>query len=125
MRRTIATAVVGVLAVGLGACALTLPIRCPEAPPAPQPQLSCEAAGAAARPQLESVVDVTAMRFEYQLCGDNQRCAVPDAAAGNVIATLSDGREVAVFVSIGQDGIVRAEPPRELTPEPQPVAPGG
>jgi hypothetical protein len=112
------------LALGIGGCALTAPVTCPVDsfdPPAP---LSCDAAVEAARQRLASVADIASLRFEYIACAANARCVAPDGATGNVIATLGDGTELAVFVGIDPDGVVHAAEPELLTPEPQP-APGG
>jgi hypothetical protein len=114
-----------ILAVAIGACAISAPVTCPLEtfdPPAP---LTCEAAVDAARQQLASVSGVTGLRFEYSRCPPNARCVFPDGATGNVIATLSDGRELGLFVGIDPDGLVQADEPRLLTPEPQPLLPGG
>lgn len=106
----------------LGACAATAPVTCPVGDVDPEPQLSCEAAVNAARAQLASSAGVAALRFEYDVCPENARCAIPFGAAGNVIASLGDGTEVAVFVSIDADGTVRAEPPRLLESQPTPLS---
>jgi hypothetical protein len=116
----IAAAAVTVLLVSAG-CALTAPVTCDDTafdPPAP---LTCDAAIAAARQQLSDVAGVTALRFDYDVCPPNARCAFPLGATGNVIASLSDGTELGVFVSIDPEGIVRAEEPRSLDLESQPT----
>ena len=43
------------------------------------------------------------------------------ATAGNVIASLSDGREIAVFVSLDDDGAVHADVARPFSSESQPT----
>ena len=113
-----------VLAIVIAApgCAIADPATCPEAldPPA---MLTCDAAVSAARQRLSNVAGVTALRFEYASCPPNARCRYPDGANGNVIATLDDGREVGVFVGVDPAGVLLAEEPRLLTPEPQPAGP--
>ena len=117
--------IAGSCPVILAACSLTSPVICAaDAFDAPA-RLTCDTAVNAARPQLATLTDVATVEFSYQTCRDTERCAFPDDAAGDVIATLGDGRRFAVFVSIDAGGRVVAEQPRLLTPPPQPAAPGG
>jgi len=102
-------------------CALTAPVTCGAFPLDEPPVLTCDAAVAVARPQLSGVSGVTALRFEYDVCPDNARCAFPFGATGNVIATLSDGTELGVFVGVDSEGTVQAEEPRSLDLESQPT----
>ena len=120
MKAALVTAAMIVLMGGAG-CALTAPVSCGNFPLDEPPALTCDAAVAAARQQLSAVTGVTALRFEYDVCPANARCAFPFGATGNVIATLSDGTELAVFVSVDPEGNVRAEEPRSLDLESQPT----
>jgi hypothetical protein len=123
MRAVIFAALIGLT---VAACTLTAPVTCSADTLVAPPRLTCDQAVNAARPQLATLTDVAAVEFSYQTCRDNERCAFPDDAAGNVVATLADGRRFAVFVSIDDAGRILAEQPRLLTPEPQPVPlPGG
>jgi hypothetical protein len=102
-------------------CALAAPVTCGDFPLDEPPALTCDAAVAVARPQLSGVAAITALRFQYDVCPDNARCVFPFGATGNVIATLSDGTELGVFVSVDPEGNVRAEEPRSLHLESQPT----
>lgn len=65
---------------------------------------------------------MTALRFQYDECAPNaERCEFLFGTAGNVIASLGDGREVAAFVSIDDAGAVTADGPRPFTPESRPT----
>lgn len=110
-----------VLLLGGAGCAVTAPVTCGEFPLDERPALACDAAVAAARQPLAGVASVSALRFEYDVCPANARCAFPFGATGNVIATVSDGTEVGVFVSVDPEGNVRAEEPRSLDLESQPT----
>ncbi len=109
-------------AVVVGACALNAPVTCEEVDRDPPAPLTCAAAVNAARAQLATIPGVTALRFQYDVCAPNApRCEFLFGTAGNVIASLSDGREVAVFVSIDDDGVVNADAPRPFAPQSQPT----
>ena len=106
----------------MGGCGLNAPVTCEEIERDPPAPLSCNAAVDAARVQLAQVGGITALRFQYDECAPNAaRCEVLFGTAGNVIATLGDGREVAVFVGIDDAGTVRTDAPRAFTSEPQPT----
>ena len=123
MRAVVFAALIGLT---VAACSLTAPVTCSAGTFDAPPRLTCDDAVNAARPQLATLTDVAAVEFSYQTCRDNERCAFADDAAGNVVATLADGRMFGVFVSIDDGARVVAEQPRLLTPEPQPVPlPGG
>lgn len=111
-----------VTAFMLAACAARAPVACEVIERDPPPPLSCEAAVTAARGQLAAVVGVSELSFQYDECApDADRCAFLFGTAGNVIATSSDGREIAVFVSIDGDGVVRAGGPRPFSGEVRPT----
>ncbi len=126
MRAVVDAAMAAAIGLAIAACALTSPVTCAaDAFDAP-PRLTCDTAVNAARPQLATLTGVVDVEFSYQTCRDTERCAFPDDAAGNVVATLDDGRRFGVFVSIDDGGRVVAGQPTLLTPEPQPVpVPGG
>jgi hypothetical protein len=108
--------------VVIGGCGVNVPVTCEEIERDPPAPLSCDAAVDAARVQLAQVGGITALRFQYDECAPNaQRCAFLFGTAGNVIATLGGGREIAVFVGIDDAGAVRADAPRGFTSEPQPT----
>lgn len=114
--------VVGAATVVMGGCGLNAPVTCEEIERDPPAPLSCDAAVDAARAQLAQVGGITALRFQYDECAPNApRCEFLFGTAGNVIATVGDGREVAVFVGIDDAGAVRADAPRAFTSEPQPT----
>jgi hypothetical protein len=109
-------------AVVIGGCALNAPVTCEEADRDPPAPLTCNAAVNAAWARLAAIPGVTAIRFQYDECAPNApRCEFVFGTAGNVIASLSDGREVAVFVSIDDDGAVSAGAPRPFAPQSQPT----
>jgi hypothetical protein len=106
----------------VGACALNAPVSCEAVERDPPAPLTCEAAVNAARTRLAPLDDVRGIRFQYDECApDAQVCAFLFGTAGNVIASLGDGREVAVFVSGNDAGQVVAEAPRPFTPESEPT----
>jgi len=117
--RTLSTvALAAVLASG---CDLNAPVSCEEVERDPPPSLSCDAAVNGARPQFAGLAGLTAVRFQYDECAPNAaNCAFLFGTAGNVIAQLVDGRELAMFVSIDEDGAIRVQPARPFTPESQP-----
>ena len=112
---------VALAAVIIGGCALNAPVICEEVgrdPPAP---LTCDASVSAARAQLAAIPGITEIRFQYDECAPNApNCAFLFGTAGNVIAQFVDGRELAMFVSIDEDGAIRVQPPRPFVPEAQP-----
>jgi hypothetical protein len=113
---------VATAALVMGGCGLNVSVTCEQIERDPPAPLSCDAALDAARVQLAQVGGVTALRFQYDECAPNaRRCEFLFGTAGNVIATLGDGREVAVFVRINDAGEVRADAPRAFMSEPQPT----
>ena len=120
-RRTLAV----VWVVSVAACAYTEPVTCPDEALFSAPALTCEAAVTAARPRLSGTTGITALSFDYAICPPDARCRFPSGASGTVVATLDDGRRVGVFVGIDPNGAVLTEPPRLLTPPPQPMPVGG
>ena len=121
LRSVLATALMGPLS---GACALSAPVTCEEVERDPPAPLSCDAAVSAARPQFAAIANVTGLRFQYDECAPNApRCEFLFGTAGSVIASLGNGSEVAVFVSIADDGSVQTEGPMpfvESQPTPLP-----
>lgn len=98
------------------ACATLAPATCETPEFDPPARLTCEAAITAARGKLATVDGVTALRVDYVgvKCPDNARCMAPNGDFANVIATLASGEELAVAVSVDDQGTVQAQ-------EPQPV----
>ena len=110
-----------IAAVALAGCADAAPVAC-ELIDLDSPPLTCDAAIDAARPRLVTTIGVTELRFEYDECAPNAaRCPFLFGTAGNVIATLGNGREVAVFVSVDDDGTLRADEPRAFVGEERPT----
>lgn len=112
--RTVLAAALVTLVVG--ACSVDPPVTCEiveRDPPAP---LTCDAAVSAARPQLAGIANVTDLRFQYDECAPNApHCEFLFGTAGNVIATLGNGAEIAVFVSLADDGSLRTQGPVRFT----------
>jgi hypothetical protein len=106
-------------------CAFNEPVTCPDEALFSAPALACEAAVDAARPRLSGTSGITALSFDYAMCPPDARCRFPDGASGTVVATLEDGRRVGVFVGVDPNGAMLTEPPRLLTPPPQPMPVGG
>jgi hypothetical protein len=107
-------------------CSGSAPLSCELAETDPPPELDCGEAVRAADEQLRGIIGVTALRFEYEECAPGAgACAFLFGTAGNVIAELADGREIAVFVSVDPTGAVRADAARPYTPTLRPSEPGG
>jgi hypothetical protein len=108
-------------AMALAACAAAAPVAC-ELIDLDSPPLTCDAAVSAARPRLATTIGVTELRFQDEECApDAARCPFLFGTAGNVIATLGDGREVAIFVSVDDEGSLHAEEPRAFVGEERPT----
>lgn len=122
MRAVVDPVLAGVFGLAIAACTRTPPVTCEDVERDPPAPLTCEAAVDAARARLAPVTDIRGIRFQYDECApDAQVCAFLFGSAGNVIASLGDGREVAVFVSINDAGQVDAEGPRPFTAESEPT----
>lgn len=117
----LATVATVVLASG---CATLAPATCDPPEFDPPGRLTCDVAVAAAREQLADVAGVTRLEVVWSAaCPDNARCRPPDGNTATVMATLGESDLLTVYVSIGEDGVVRAEPPQRLVPSQAP--PGG
>lgn len=104
-----------VAVLALAACSSLAPATCSTEGWDPQPALTCDAAIAAARTQLATTAGVSSLRVEFGgICPPNARCAPPEGTTAAVIATLANGAEVYILVSIGEDGQVRAEAPAPM-----------
>ena len=125
MRSAARLALALVFIASAAGCAFTEPVTCPDEALFSAPALTCEAAVAAARPKLSGTTGITALSFDYAICPPDARCRFPGGASGTVVATLEDGRRVGVFVGVDPNGAVLTEPPRLLTPPPQPMPVGG
>lgn len=98
------------------ACASNAPVSCEVAETDPPVPLTCDMAVAIGRQELAAFPGVTALRFTYEECAPNQRtCSFLFGTVADVIATLSDGSEVAVFVRLNRAGTIQAERPRPFT----------
>jgi hypothetical protein len=106
------------VASALGACAATVPATCEELNQNPPPPLSCDQAIAAGRAQFATTPGITELTVQYGgICPPNARCLAATGNLATVFATLEDGSQLYVTVSIGQDGSVRSDAPQPVPPE--------
>ena len=105
-------------------CTSIAPVRCEEPDFDPPGRLTCETVASAARERLAAVPDVVDLEVLWLPCPDNGRCAWRNGDVATVFATTRDdpGNMIRIHVSVGADGVVRAELPRPIMP---PEAPAG
>jgi hypothetical protein len=101
----------------LAACAATVPATCEELNQNPPPRLSCDQAIAAGRAQFATTPGITELTVQYgAICPPNARCLLATGHVATVFATLEDGSQLYVTVSIGPDGSVRSDAPQPVPP---------
>jgi hypothetical protein len=106
----------------LAGCTALAPVVCEEPQFDPPGRLTCETAAAAAREALASTPGVARLEVLWVACPADARCVAPDGSSATVIATRSGpGDVLAVFVTIGEDGVARGELPQPVVPSEVPA----
>jgi hypothetical protein len=99
----------------LAACAVVVPATCEAEGRIPPPPLSCEQAIAAARAQYATTPGISELVVQYGgICPPNARCVAASGDIATVFATLEDGSQLYVTVSIDPDGSVRSDGPQPV-----------
>jgi predicted amino acid dehydrogenase len=104
------------------ACTALVPVVCEEPEFDPPGRLTCATAAAAARDALADTAGITRLEVIWAACPANARCVGPNGDFATVVATRLDPSDaVAVLVSVGADGVVRAEAPQSIMPSEAPA----
>jgi hypothetical protein len=103
-----------------GSCAAAVPATCDDSVWNPPPELSCDEAITAARAQYATTPGITGLTVQYGgICPPGAHCQIPRGNQATVGASIAGGVQLYVTVTVGEDGIVRADAPQPV-PTPLP-----